>query len=273
MHFINCSPCTSVSLLQKDTEKRLKILLISNCLITSIPNRQFEESSSLNVIRKLNSALKSEIEKKGNIEFIREIDNLGVGSTMLKKPPLFESHYSIDSVISSIEDDSIRNCIQKINRYICIKGFDCLVDSITGFDLKYSFVDGSTLKNIQLLKTISGADYCIVNSINGTIRKKSVSAGEKVGVAIATGLISVLSPIGGLIVIPGDETDFKSHTFLLNLNTGRVEWMDGYYAWQLRAVENLDVVYWAQKTFKKFDIQIKVCPEGKSQNEGGLKPL
>lgn len=267
-HFIGCSPCTTQSILQPNSETPLKVLLISDCSITSIPDQQFEENISLSTIQKLKHALQSTIQKKGNVEFIKVIDNVGIGSNLFnQQSSVSKNRFSIDSVISSPDvNDSIQSGIKKITRYICHKGYFCLTGSITIFDLEHSFSEGKVFQKIQLLKTTFDADYCIVNSISGTVRRKSIPTATKVGVAVATGLISLLSPIGGVMVIPGDETELKSYSFLINLNTGHVEWLDSYFSWQLNAVENANETHWAEKTFKKFDIQMKVCPGEKTQN-------
>jgi hypothetical protein len=267
---LGCAASRLKSALKPDADTPVKIVSIFDCTVNSIPvPEKFEGNVSREVVKKLKKAFKYEINAKGRVEFTNEIDIVGGGTDSLRwNPVVLENPNRPDSADSPAgPDDWNQDEIDGIVYAICRTGYLRATDSLWRGDLDEAFTDKNKLAEIRMLRAATGADYCVVNSIYGTIRRQPLSMGVKVGVAVATGIISLLSPVGGVIVVPGDETVFKSASLLINLATGRVEWSRNFDVWQLYAVENIERNLWAQKVFRKFDIKKAESVTGVNRNQ------
>lgn len=258
---MGCVAHTYKSILTTGPGSPVKIVSVFDCSIESIPDpEKFEVNASKEVIKNLKYALKNEMQSKGRVEFTNDIDEIGYGSDAVKGQYIsLEKQNRSDTIVSRADsNDSVQKEINGLVYSICKTAYLCVTDSLSTWELKSAFTHMKLNNKIALLKSITNADYCVVNSLNGTIRRERVSTGEKIGVAVATGLLSLISPVGGVMVVPGDETEFKSLSFLINLNTGKVEWSKKYKSWRLYAVEHLDGNLWASEVLKKFDIKTEV---------------
>jgi hypothetical protein len=258
---LSCVAHTFKSILTTDSVTPIKIVSVFDCSIESIPYpKKFESNVSKEVINNLKYALKNEIQRKGRVEFTNDIDEIGYGSDAAKGQSVtIENRIRPDTTTSPVNsNDSVQKEINGLVYSICKTAYLCATDSLVTWEMKSAFTHKEIKNKIGLLKAVTNADYCIVNSLNGTIRRERVSTGEKIGVAVATGILSLLSPVGGVMVVPGDETEFKSLSILINLNTGRVEWSKKYKVWQVYAVEHLNGRFWASEVLKKFDIKTDV---------------
>jgi hypothetical protein len=119
--------------------------------------------------------------------------------------------------------------------------------------VKAYYQNDSNLIKLNKLKDLTGAEYCLVSHFNGTIKRKPISVGQKVGVAVTTGIASVLLG-GGVIIVPGDETELKSFSMLINLSDGTISWSKRFSIWKVYAVENFDVYAWAYKILENIKI-------------------
>jgi hypothetical protein len=172
-----------------------------------------------------------------------------------KTPALLDDQAHVDSLFppwfksDSIPDSSGR-CMKTVH-YLCRVGSMKLMGTGDGRGLSGYFKKKSILASLDHLREATGADFCLVTSCNGAIRRKPVSTEVKVATAVVTGALALLSPFGGVMIIPGDETVFKSNSYLIDLSTGKIPWSKGYYKWEVQAVEVLAADQWAEKVFKK----------------------
>jgi hypothetical protein len=256
---LTCSPYSLKSVFLFDSRPPEKVLSLFDCSIVSIPDPwKFEAEPSKAVLDTLNTVFLDEMKRRGHIEVVHERKIIGYGSDSLKGAPTpFTFRNDADSTATSLPD-SLQKVIDGIVYTFCKVGYERMRGWISYSEFLTSFNDKATLHKLQAVKSAVKVDYIAVNSVYGTIRREKTPPGTRAGVGILTGAAALLSPVGGLLWIPGDETDFMSNSFVVDLSTGKVVWSRRVSEWMLYAVQSNVGPGWITKAYKDFDIKIKV---------------
>ena len=246
---MTCSSPRHTSTINSSPPPPVKMLCIFDGVVISKPHPEYVEVGQT---KRLVGLLRQECETRFNsmncIDTVKSIERVGYGIQMKK---LKQMHFN-ERALSA--DDTIyeaNGSITDILHLLCWVGTDSMAPPVASWYFKRD----SNLLRLRELKDMTNSDYCMVNSVYGTVKRKPLSTAVRAGTAIATGLIALLSPVGGMVVVPGDETEFASKSYVINLNIGDVAWRKTYRIYQLYAVENFNQEIWGNKVFKKFKLQ------------------
>ena len=236
----------------------VKVVIVSDGVIYSKPApRIIDGSSAQGIVAQLGYAAEKRLEKEVKIEVVGRIDLVGMGLDHTERYTIQKDELSgIDNLsppfYTSRKIDSMKTPVAELLRETSWIAYRKLLYYDASISLADYFSEDSVQGKLAGLKELTGADYCLFTTMYGDIRRKPVPVGVKVATAVATGVASILSPIGGIILIPGDETTFQTKSYLFNLSTGRVKWTRAYNKYELYAVEGLRSDDWAYAVFKKF---------------------
>jgi hypothetical protein len=237
----------------------VKLLCVFDCMVISKPNPDIVE---IGESERLIGAIKKECENRfktlGYVDSVKSFETVGYG---LKRQKILPVRHDTNEMIDSSAppfyvSDTAYGFDNTIGDILYLL-YTAETDSSISYGLSRYFKRDSNLSRLREFKNMTNTDYCMVNSMYGTIKRKPVSTAVRVGTAIATGLLALLSPVGGVMYMPGDETEFNSRSYVIDLTTGDITWRKKYSIYQLYAVENFNEMLWGDKVFKKFRIRKK----------------
>jgi hypothetical protein len=237
----------------------VKLLCVYDCAVISKPSPDIVE---IGESERLISVIKKECENRfktlGYIDSVKSFETVGYGLKRQKILPVrHDTNGTIDSSAPPFYVSDTAYGFDNTIGDILYLLFTAETDSSISYGLSRYFKQDSNLSRLKELKRFTNTDYCMVNSMYGTTKRRPISDAIRIGTAIATGLLAVLSPVGGIVYMPGDETVFTSRSYVIDLTTGDITWRKKYGIYQLYAVENFNEMLWGNKVFKKFKVRKK----------------